>query len=196
VGVLPMAPGGFRYLFVGVDTFTKWMKVVPTVNITQDAAVKFLQSIIYRFGMPIRILTDNGTQFKGAKFARCCVEFGIQHQPSSMVHAQINGQVERTNGLILQRMKNRIFHDLEVTDRNWHKELPSVLWSLRTNVNQATRYMPFNLLYGADVILSCEIYLQSARVTYFDSKHQAETRELDSILLEERHNTALINVQK
>jgi hypothetical protein len=93
-------------------------------------------------------------------------------------------------------MKNRIFHDLEVTDRNWHKELPSVLWSLRTNVNQATRYMPFNLLYGADVILSCEIYLQSARVTYFDSKHQAETRELDSILLEERHNTALINVQK
>jgi transposase InsO family protein len=183
-------------LFVGVDTFTKWMKVVPTVNITQDAAVKFLQSIIYRFGVPIRILTDNGTQFKGAKFARCCVEFGIQHQPSSVAHPQINGQVERTNGLILQRMKNRIFHDLEVTDRNWHKELPSVLWALRTNVNQATRYMPFNLLYRADVILSCEIYLQSARVTYFDSKHQAETRELDSILLEERHNTALINVQK
>jgi transposase InsO family protein len=74
--------------------FTKWMKVVPTVNITQDAAVKFLQSIIYRFGVPIRILTDNGTQFKGAKFVRCCVEFGIQHQPSSVAHPQINGQVE------------------------------------------------------------------------------------------------------
>jgi transposase InsO family protein len=81
-------------LFVGVDMFTKWMKVVPTVNITQDAAVKFLQSIIYRFGVPIRILTDNGTQFKGAKFVRCCVEFGIQHQPSSVAHPQINGQVE------------------------------------------------------------------------------------------------------
>jgi hypothetical protein len=42
VGILPRAPGGFRYLFVGVDTFTKWMEVVAAVNITQDAAVKFL----------------------------------------------------------------------------------------------------------------------------------------------------------
>jgi hypothetical protein len=42
VGVLPRAPGGFRYLFVRVNTFTKWMKVVPAVNITQYAAVKFL----------------------------------------------------------------------------------------------------------------------------------------------------------
>jgi ribonuclease HI len=91
VGILPRAPDGFRYLFVGVDTFTKWMEVVPVVNITQDAAVKFLHSIIYRFGMPRRVLTDNGTQFKGAKFARCCVEFGIEHQPSSAVHPQTNG---------------------------------------------------------------------------------------------------------
>jgi hypothetical protein len=33
-------------------------------------------------------------------------------------------------------------------------------------------------------------------VAHFDSEHQAEARELDSILLEERRNTALINVQK
>jgi transposase InsO family protein len=91
VGVLPRAPGGLRYLFVRVDTFTKWMKAVPAVNITQDAAVKFLQSIIYRFDVPGRVLIDNGTQFKEAKFARCCVEFGIQHQPSSAAHPQTNG---------------------------------------------------------------------------------------------------------
>jgi transposase InsO family protein len=42
MGILPRSPGGFRYLFVGVDTFTKWMEVMPTVNITQEAAVKFL----------------------------------------------------------------------------------------------------------------------------------------------------------
>jgi hypothetical protein len=42
VGVLSRALGSFRYLFVGVDTFTKWMETMPVVNITQDAAVKFL----------------------------------------------------------------------------------------------------------------------------------------------------------
>jgi hypothetical protein len=61
-------------------------------------------------------------------------------------------------------------------------------------VNQATRDTPFNLVYGADTVLSPEIYLQSARVAHFDSEHQAEARELDSILLEERRNATLINV--
>jgi transposase InsO family protein len=163
-------------LFIGVDMFTKWIKVMPTVNITQDAAVKFLQNIIYRFSVPRRVLTDNRTQFKGAKFARCCVEFGIQHQPSSAAHPQTNGQVERTNELILQGMKTRMFHDLEARGRNWHKELPSLLWALRTNVNRATRDMPFNLVYGAEAVLPPEIYLQSVRVTHFDSEEQAEAR--------------------
>jgi hypothetical protein len=77
---------GFRYLFVGLDMFTKWMEIMPAVNITQEVAVKFLQSITYRFVVPRRVLTKNGTQFKGAKFVRCCVDFGIWHQPSSAVH--------------------------------------------------------------------------------------------------------------
>jgi hypothetical protein len=40
--ILPRALGGFRYLLVGVDTFTKWMEAMPAVNITQEAVVKFL----------------------------------------------------------------------------------------------------------------------------------------------------------
>jgi transposase InsO family protein len=84
--ILTRAPGGFRYLFVRIDTFTKWMEVVPAINITQEVAVKFLQNIIYRFGEPRRVLTDNGMQFKGAKFVRCCANFGIQLQPSSAAH--------------------------------------------------------------------------------------------------------------
>jgi hypothetical protein len=124
------------------------------------------------------------------------MEFGIHHQPSSAAHLQTNGRVERTNVLILLGMKSRMFHDLEARGRNWHKELPSVLWVLRTIVNRATRDKPFNLVYKVDVVLPPEIYLQSARVTHFDLEHQVEARELDSILLEERRDTALINVQK
>jgi transposase InsO family protein len=116
------------------------MEVMPVINITQEAAVKFLQSIIYRFSMPRWVLTDNGTQFKGAKFIRNCTDFGIHHQASSTTHPQTNGQVETANGLILQGMKTRMFHDLEAKGRNWHKELPSVLWDLWTNINSDKRY--------------------------------------------------------
>jgi hypothetical protein len=90
MNILPRAPGGFIYLFIGVDTFTKWMEVMPIVNITQEAMVTLLQSIIYRFGVLRRVLTDNGIHFKGAKFVICCTDFSIQHQPSSAIHPQMN----------------------------------------------------------------------------------------------------------
>jgi hypothetical protein len=34
VGILPKAPRRFRYLFIGIDKFTKWMEAMPAVNIT------------------------------------------------------------------------------------------------------------------------------------------------------------------
>jgi hypothetical protein len=80
----------------------------------------------------------------------------------------MNGQVKRTDRLLLQGMKTRMFQDLEVKGKNWHKELPSVLWALRTNVNRATRATPFSLVYGAKAVLPPEVYLKSARVAHFN----------------------------
>jgi hypothetical protein len=108
----------------------------------------------------------------------------------------MNGQVEHTNGLLLQGMKTRMFQDLEAKGKNWHKELPSVLGALRTNVSRATRATPFSLVYGAEVVLPPEIYLKSARVVHFNPKDQAKARELDANLLEERRNTVLSNVRR
>jgi hypothetical protein len=87
-----------------------------------------------------------------------------------------------------------MFQDLKAKGKNWHKEQPSVLWTLQTNVSRATRATLFSLVYGAEVVLSPEVYLKSARVAHFILEDQAEARELDANLLEERHNTALSNV--
>jgi hypothetical protein len=93
-------------------------------------------------------------------------------------------------------MKTRMFHDLEARGRNWHKELPSVLWALRTNVNRVTRDTLFNLVYGVEAVLPPEMYHESTRVAHFNAEDQAEARKLDSDLLEEGRNTALANVWK
>jgi hypothetical protein len=108
----------------------------------------------------------------------------------------MNGQAERTNGLLLQGMKMRMFQDLEAKDKNWDKELSSVLWALRTNVNRAIRDMPFSLVYGAEAVLPSEVYLKSARVAHFNPEDQAEARELDANMLEKMRNTVLSNVHK
>jgi hypothetical protein len=87
-------------------------------------------------------------------------------------------------------------HDLEAKGRNWHKELPSVLWALQTNINRATKDTSFNLVYGADAVLPPQIYLDLARVVHFNEEKQVEARQLNSNLLEERHKTTLSNELK
>jgi hypothetical protein len=78
--------------------------------------------------------------------------------------------------LLLQGMKARMLEDLEARGRNWHKELPSMLWALWTNINKTTRDTPYNLVYGADAVLPLEIFLESARVAHFDEENKEEAR--------------------
>jgi hypothetical protein len=61
LGPFPRAFGGYHFLFIAIDKFTKWTEATPMVSITQGASVAFLKSIVYRFGVPSRIIMDNGT---------------------------------------------------------------------------------------------------------------------------------------
>jgi hypothetical protein len=72
VGPLRQAPGGFTHLLVAVDKFSKWIEARPIVNVCSEEAVSFFTDIIYRFGIPNMIITDNGTQFTGEKFLNFC----------------------------------------------------------------------------------------------------------------------------
>jgi transposase-like protein len=68
LGPFPWAIGGYWYLYVAIDKFTKWLKVTPVVKINKQLAVKFIKSIIYRFQVPNRIITDNGSLFTSGTF--------------------------------------------------------------------------------------------------------------------------------
>jgi hypothetical protein len=51
-GDISRAVGGYRFLYVIIDKFTKWLVATPVVNINKQSTVKFIKSIICRFGVP------------------------------------------------------------------------------------------------------------------------------------------------
>jgi hypothetical protein len=61
LGPFPRAQGGYRYLYVAIDKFTKWVEVEPVCTIPARSAVKFIHGLVCRFGVPNRIITDNGS---------------------------------------------------------------------------------------------------------------------------------------
>jgi hypothetical protein len=79
-------------------------------------------------------------------------------------------QVERTNGMILQGLKPRIYNDLNKFGKWWIKELPSVVWSLRTMPSRATGFSPFFLVYGVEAILPTDLEYGSPRTKAYDDQ--------------------------
>jgi transposase InsO family protein len=69
---------------------------------TQDsiAAINFIKSIVFHFGVPYSIITDNGTNFTSKEFKSYCEGLGIKLKFASIAHPKTNGQVEKANGLI------------------------------------------------------------------------------------------------
>jgi hypothetical protein len=157
-------PGGYTHLLVVVDKLSKWIEAQPIVNIRSKEAVSFFTDIIYRFGIPNMIITDNGTQFMGKKFLNFNDDNHIRVDWSVVVHPKTNGQVKRANDIILQGLKPRIFKRLYKFRARWVAELPSVLWSLRTAPSRATGFTSFFMVHGSEVVLPTDIDYGSPRV--------------------------------
>ena len=148
---------GHTFLLVAVDKFTKWIEAVPVTNATATTAVDFIKSIIFRFGVPNSIITDNGTNFKAEEFQDFCTSQGIKLKFASVAHPQSNGQVEKANGLVCSGLKKRLLVPLKRAVGAWAVELPAVLWSLRTTPNRLTRFTPFFLVHGAEAVMPYDL---------------------------------------
>ncbi len=148
-----------------------------------------------RFGLPHSIITDNGRNLSLGEVEAYCWDKGIRLDLASVAHPQSNGQVERANGLILQGIKPRLEAPLHRAAGAWTKELPYVLWSLRTTPNISTGHTPYFMVYGAEAILPSDILHDAPRVAAYDEDDAEESRCLDVDLLEEERVLALPKIR-
>jgi ribonuclease HI/transposase InsO family protein len=193
VGPLRKAPGGYTHRLVAIDKFSKWVEVRQIKNLRAEQAVTFFTDIIYRFGVPNSIITDNGSQFTGRKFLEFCSKFHIRVDWAAVAHPQTNGQVERANSMILQGLKPRIFDRLNKSGQKWLQELPAVVWSLMTTPSRATGFTPFFLFYGAEAILPTDLEYGSPSVRGYDEGTNQRAREDSPDQLDEARTVALIH---
>jgi transposase InsO family protein len=172
LGPFPWAVGGYRYLYVAIDKFTRWSEVTPVVKINNQSVVKFSKSIMCRFGVPNRIITDNGSQFTNSTFQGYCEDLGIKICYASIAHPECSGQVERANAEILKGLKTHNYDGLKKRGKKWIDELLCVLWENQTSPSRATRETPFFMVYGAEVILPLEVSMGSLCVQANDEAAQ------------------------
>jgi transposase InsO family protein len=179
VGPLKKAKGGFEYIFVAIDKFTKWIEYKPLVKYSTAKAVEFIQDIMHRFGMPNWVITDLGSPFMAIEFKSWAQDCGISIDYASVTRLETNGQIERANGLILAGLKPRLYEELEDYGSKWIEELPKVVWGLQTQISRATRYSCFFLVYGSEAVLPANLIWASPKIEQYDTGEVEHTRRLE-----------------
>ncbi|PKU67383.1 hypothetical protein MA16_Dca016441 [Dendrobium catenatum] len=185
MGPFPIATGQRKFIILAVDYFTKWVEVEPLAKITEANAKQFLwKNIICRFGIPAKVITDNGTEFTGKIFTFFCKDFHIQLVHTAISHPQINGQTEVTNRTILKGLKT----SLGKAGGQWVEEHPNVLWAYRTTARTPTGETPFNLYFDTEAVIPVDIGVMSNRV---QSKNEEKLRTNLDLLPEARDIASL-----
>jgi transposase InsO family protein len=148
--------------------------VEPVRTILARSTIKFIRGLVCHFGVPIRIITDNGSQFTSGLFREYCASVGIKICFASVAHPRSNGQAERANAEFLKGLKTRSFSSmLEACSKIWLDNLQSVLWSIRTSATKPTGETPFFLVYGAEAELHQEDLINDRLLQLEEARCQA-----------------------
>ncbi|MCQ4179362.1 transposase family protein, partial [Klebsiella pneumoniae] len=136
---------GYRYILVGVDTFTGWPEAFPCrTNQAKEVIKWLLQEIIPRFGVPIGISSDRGPHFVAEVVQGVSKILGITWDLHTPWRPQSSGKVERMN----QILKRQISKICQETNLKWPQALPLALLRIRIQPRSGTSISPYELLYG------------------------------------------------
>ncbi|XP_021747904.1 protein NYNRIN-like [Chenopodium quinoa] len=96
--ITPTSSGGHAYILAAIDYFSKCAEAIPLREVKKENVVDFICThIIYRYGIPQRIVTDNGKPFANNLMDSLCQNFKFTQHKSSMYNAFANGLAEAFN---------------------------------------------------------------------------------------------------
>ena len=144
-GPHPRSRSGKIYILTIMDQFSKYVEAVAIPNQEASTVARALvNAVIVRYGTPLSILSDQGTNFESQLFKELCKVLRIDKVRTSPYRASTNGMIERFHRT-LNSMIAKVVND---NQRNWCEILPQVVAAYRATVHEATGYSPNFLIFG------------------------------------------------
>ena len=144
-----------------MDYFIKWAEEMPTYLVDGKTMVQFLFNHVFsRFGVPQAIIIDHGSHFHNYMMAEMTSKLGLHQDNSTLYWPQANIQVEAIKKVLVTMLQRTI----GMHKSNWHLMLFSTLWAYRTSTKDATRFTPFQLVYGLEATLPIEWEIPSLKM--------------------------------
>ena len=148
VGPLPAstsefsAGGTYQYILTAIDRYTRWLEAIPLVGVSaEEVASAFVNTWVSRFGVPLEVITDRGSQLEGGLFHHLSKKLGFVRLRTAAYNPKANGLVERQHRILKAILRPH--------GSNWIDALPLALFAMRITPSSTTGNAPFTMVTGS-----------------------------------------------
>ncbi|GBG72349.1 hypothetical protein CBR_g11926 [Chara braunii] len=141
---LVTSKSGMRHIFVIVDRFSKYARLVamPETAKIEYVIRLFKENWVRDFGLPKSIVSDRDVRFTSELWKAAAAEQGTQLQITSGNHPEANGQAEQLNRAVQHLLR----HYIKPNQVNWDEKLALIASLYNNAVHSATGVSPNSLL--------------------------------------------------
>jgi transposase InsO family protein len=146
-GPHPRSREGNEYIMTVVDSFSKFAEAFPIrVHTAQVVARRLVDGVFSRYGVPLRLLSDQGPEFESALIQELCKSYGIEKLRTSSYQPRTNGTCERFH----RTLNSMLAKVVSESQRNWDRHVAPVMAAYRSTVHRSTGYSPNFIVYGRE----------------------------------------------
>lgn len=149
---------GYRYLCTFIDRGSRWTEAIPLQEIKAEIIARAaFDTWISRYGVPLELTSDRGSQFTSDVFEKLCKLLGANHMKTAAYNPKANGIVERWHSRLKTALKSH--------GSNWFDHLPVVLMGLRSAPRDETGISAAEYTFGKKMRLPGEFIKPGNSVT-------------------------------
>ena len=155
VGPFPESPRGNKYALVAVDCFTKYLEIFPMPNMEATTVAEALVNGFFtKYGVPMFLHSDQGTQFEAKLFQEMCRLLGIKKTRTTPFRPQSDGQSERS----IKTLTKMIATVTREQD-DWDTCLPYITMAYRSTPQESTGLTPNLLMFGRETTMPVDVMI-------------------------------------
>ena len=166
---IPIPPGRFQCIHVDIvnfppegnytgdllsirDRFSRQFEVMPLTSSTAHEVIYgILMQWVARYGVPVRIVCDNGPQFKAAIFASTFRAIGAEVHYVTPYNKKSNGMIERLHRELRGCLRT-------LGNSSWVSNLPLAMLAMRGRYREQLKTSIAELVYGETLRLPGDFF--------------------------------------
>ena len=151
IGTLyPPSKAGHKYALTVICMLTGYVFCIPLkTNQANEVLQAYIDNVYAKFGGSLKILSDNGTEFKNQLFEKVAKELGVKHKIyTAPYRPSSNGCIEGFHNFLKACISKHVSPRLE-----WTSVVPLACTAYNFLPNEHSMESPFFLMFGRDAVL-------------------------------------------